>query len=81
MLASPGVELARVAATTKTYAEATCELGEKLGVPVVNLWKAFMAKTGWTDTWKPNEPLPGSLSVAQHDVLVELLSDGMTSHD
>jgi lysophospholipase L1-like esterase len=81
MLTNPGVELARVAATTKTYAEATCELGEKLGVPVVNLWKVFMAQTGWTDSWNPDEPLPGSMSVAQHDVLVELLSDGTVSHN
>jgi lysophospholipase L1-like esterase len=81
MLTNPGVELARVAATTKTYAEATCELGDKLGVPVVNLWKVFMAKTGWTDSWNPDEPLPGSMSVAQHDVLVELLSDGTASHN
>jgi lysophospholipase L1-like esterase len=82
MLANPGVELARVAATTKTYAEAACELGKKLNVPVVNLWKVFMARTGWTDAWGTEEPLPGSMSVAQHDALVELLSDGtaLTAH-
>lgn len=67
----------RVANTTKDYADTACEVGAKLDVPVVNLWKAFMAKAGFKlDGWKLGEPLPGSLSVPQNDALVELLYDG-----
>lgn len=70
-----------MAATTKSYAEATCEVGEKLRVPVVNLWEIFMSQTGWkADTWKTDDPIPGSMSIAQHKALVELLSDGMPSY-
>jgi len=77
-VANPGQKLERVAATTKAYADAVCEVGEKLHVPVVNLWNVFMARTGWTaDAWKTGDHLPGSTSLAQHDALVELLSDGM----
>ncbi|PSN74005.1 SGNH hydrolase [Corynespora cassiicola Philippines] len=70
--------LSRVAASTKSYADAACEVGEKLGVPVVNLWKAFMSKTGFdVDTWKVGDAIPGSLSLPQNDVLVELMYDGL----
>ena len=66
-----------MAASTKSYADAACEVGEKLGVPVVNLWKAFMSKTGFdVDTWKVGDAIPGSLSLPQNDVLVELMYDG-----
>jgi isoamyl acetate esterase len=67
----------RIASTTKIYADAACEVGAALGVPVVNLWKAFMDKTMFkADTWKSGDPLPGSLEIAQHEALVELLYDG-----
>lgn len=70
--------MTRLASTTKEYAEAACEVGAKLGVPVVNLWKAFMTKTDFEfDTWKVGDALTGALDVPQNDALVELMYDGM----
>ncbi|KAF2714605.1 SGNH hydrolase [Pleomassaria siparia CBS 279.74] len=76
-LAFPNEKLARVAATTKAYADATCEVGVKLGVPVINLWTAFMARAGWTVAALKDDPLPGSMSLVPNDALAELLSDGL----
>ncbi|KAJ4356397.1 uncharacterized protein N0V89_004430 [Didymosphaeria variabile] len=62
----------------KKYSEAAAALGEKLGIPVVNLWKAFMAKTGWKEEeWKENEPILGSLELPQNEELVRLMHDGL----
>jgi lysophospholipase L1-like esterase len=70
--------VSRTAATTKDYADAACEVGAKLNIPVVNLWKAFMAKTEFqADGWKPGDQLPGSLAIPRNDALVELMYDGM----
>jgi hypothetical protein len=70
--------VSRLAGTTKVYADAVVELGAKLNLPVVNLWKAFMAKTNFKiDAWKVGDHLPGSLESAQSDALVELMYDGM----
>lgn len=67
----------RTAAATKAYADAVVELGAKLNLPVVNLWKAFMAKTNFQiDGWKVGDVLPGSLETTQNDALVELMYDG-----
>jgi hypothetical protein len=67
----------RVASSTKDYADGVCEVGAKLNIPVVNLWKAFMEKASFqTDAWKLGDPLPGSLDVPQNDVLAELMYDG-----
>lgn len=53
------------------------ELGVKLKLPVVDLWKAFMAKTDFQiNGWKLGDLLPGSLDAAQNDALVELMYDG-----
>lgn len=69
--------MTRVAGATKEYADAACEIGEKLNVPVVNLWQAFMEKAAFQkDAWKIGDPLPGSLGVPQNDALVELMYDG-----
>lgn len=69
--------LSRRAATTKSYADAACEVGEKLQVPVVNLWKAFMITAGFQAAgWKTGEPLPGAMDVPQNDELVRLMYDG-----
>ncbi|KAF2270011.1 SGNH hydrolase, partial [Lojkania enalia] len=66
----------RLASDTKKYAEAACEVGQELGVSVVNLWKAFMERTGWeADKWKADEPIPGSLKLAENDALLELMWD------
>jgi len=68
----------RLAGATKTYADAVVQLGAELGLPVVNLWKAFMAKTDFkADIWKLGDDLPGSLDVSQNDALVELMYDGL----
>ncbi|KAH9867963.1 hypothetical protein IAQ61_007269 [Plenodomus lingam] len=70
--------VSRLAGTTKVYAEAVCDVGDKFNVPVVNLWKAFMAKTDFNmDTWKLGDLVPGSLEVPQNDALVELMYDGL----
>jgi hypothetical protein len=67
----------RVASATKDYADAACELGAKMDIPVVNLWKAFMEKADFKlDAWKLGDPLPGSLGAPQNDALVELMYDG-----
>jgi lysophospholipase L1-like esterase len=69
--------VSRLASTTKEYSDAIVELGAKLELPVVNLWKAFMAKTDFeADTWKLGDALPGSLDVPLNDALVELMYDG-----
>lgn len=66
-----------MASTTKEYADAACNVGAKLGVPVVNLWKAFMDKIDFkADAWKFGDPLPGSLSIPQNDALIKLMYDG-----
>ncbi|KAF1357667.1 lipase [Lizonia empirigonia] len=73
--------VSRTAATTKEYADAVVELGAKLNLPVVNLWKGFMAKTGFQiNGWKFGDLLPGSLDSAQNDALVELMYDGLHFH-
>ena len=70
--------MSRLASTTKAYADAVCEVGVKLNVPVVNLWKAFMDKADFKiDAWKLGDPIPGSLGVPQNDALLELMYDGM----
>ncbi|KAF1917481.1 SGNH hydrolase-type esterase domain-containing protein [Ampelomyces quisqualis] len=70
--------ITRLASATKDYAEAACEVGAKLNVPVVNLWQAFMDKAAFQKhAWKSGDPLPGSLGVPQNDALVELMYDGL----
>lgn len=68
------------AATTKSYADATCEVGKVLDVAVLNLWQVFMSETDWNvDTWKKEDPIPGSMYLPENDTLANLLTDGMTS--
>lgn len=62
----------RTAEHTKKYADACREVGEGLGVAVLDVWSIFMAKTGW----KAGEPLVGSKEVARNKVLDGLLVDG-----
>ncbi|KAF1942843.1 SGNH hydrolase [Clathrospora elynae] len=70
--------VSRVASATKEYADAVVEVGARLDVPVVNMWKAFMAKTGFKmDTWEVDDPIPGSLGIPQNDALRELMYDGL----
>lgn len=67
----------RLAATTKEYADAVCEVGARLQLPVVNLWKAFMARTDFrSEAWKLGDAVPGALGIPQNDALLELMYDG-----
>jgi lysophospholipase L1-like esterase len=69
--------VSRTAAATKEYADAACEVGAKLNIPVINLWKAFMEKAAFqVDVWKTGDHLPGSLAIPQDDALVKLMYDG-----
>jgi lysophospholipase L1-like esterase len=70
--------VSRTAASTKRYADAACEVGKKLGVPVVHLWTAFMTKARFqAEGWKTGDPIPGSMNVLQNDELVKLMHDGV----
>lgn len=62
----------RTASLTKLYAEATREVGTTLGVPVVDLWAAFMASAGW----KEGQPLIGSRDVPNLEEFCRLFADG-----
>ena len=62
----------RAAQNTKHYADASREVGESLGIPVVDLWTAFMIAAGWQE----GQPLTGSKQAARSDVLENLLVDG-----
>lgn len=69
--------MSRLAATTRDYALAAREIGQRLDVPVIDLWSAFMEKTAWKAAeWKNGEPIAGSLDIDQDPGLVELLFDG-----
>jgi lysophospholipase L1-like esterase len=74
---SKGYELRRTAEHTKLYADAVRNVGNDLGIAVVDLWTAIMLKAGW----KPNSPtpLPGCTDVPPNPVLSEHLSDGTKS--
>jgi lysophospholipase L1-like esterase len=63
----------RTAKHTKQYAEAVREVGSSLGVPVVDVWSAFMAAVGW----KEGEPLPGSRDLPNSDQFQRLFTDGL----
>lgn len=63
----------RTAENTARYAEVVRQVGKELNVPVLDVWTAFMEEAGW----KEGEPLPGSSSIEQNPVLVELLHDGL----
>lgn len=62
----------RTASRAKLYAEAVRDLAASLDVPVVDLWTACMASTGW----KEGQPLPGSRDLPNDARLQRLLSDG-----
>ncbi|KAF2497991.1 SGNH hydrolase [Lophium mytilinum] len=64
----------RTAVTTRSYAQAVCELGKELGIPVLDLWTAFMSTTGW----KIEDPdIPGGLHLPENSVLTDFLHDGL----
>jgi isoamyl acetate esterase len=67
----------RTAANTKKYADACRQVGEELGLPVVDLWRAFMSKAGWEE----GEPLIGSGDRERNRILESLLQDGICHID
>jgi lysophospholipase L1-like esterase len=64
---------ARTAVTTKSYAQAVCDLGKELDIPVLDLWTAFMSTTGWTIE---DSEVPGGLHLPENSALVDLMHDG-----
>jgi lysophospholipase L1-like esterase len=69
-----GYGLRRTAEHTKLYADVIRNVGNEMGVPVVDLWAEIMYKAGW----KPDSssPLPGCTDQPPNPVLAEYLSDG-----
>ena len=70
--ANDSVDPRRLAAHTKLYADACRDVGTSLGVPVVDIWTAFMNAAGWTE----GQPLAGSKDALRNEVLETLLVDG-----
>ncbi|KAF2400682.1 GDSL Lipase/Acylhydrolase family protein [Trichodelitschia bisporula] len=70
-----GFALRRSAENTRRYAEAVCEVGKELGLPVLDLWSIFMLQAGWKP--EAEKPLPGSLDEAPNEELARLLIDGL----
>jgi hypothetical protein len=64
--------LQRTAINTKRYADACREVGASLGVPVADIWRAFMTAAGWEE----GQPLAGAKDVAKNSILESFLSDG-----
>ena len=66
-------QLSRTAANTKIYADSCRQVGESMGIVVLDVWSAFALEAGW----QPGQGLPGSLSMPKSKALEELLTDGM----
>ena len=64
----------RKAADAQHYAELVKEVGKEAGVPVLDVWSAFMEKTGWKAG--DSLPIPGTLELGKSKELEELLYDG-----
>jgi len=74
--AAKGIHVTRrTAANTAAYAQAVRDLGRELGVPVLDLWTAFMREAGWNGSF--DVPLVGAKEAPQSEVLVGLLHDGL----
>jgi lysophospholipase L1-like esterase len=71
-----GYGLRRTAEQTKLYADAIRNVGNDLGVAVVDLWTEIMLRAGW----EPNSsgPLPGCSELPPNPVFADYLSDGKT---
>lgn len=65
-------ELRRTAKTTGQYAEACRETGSALGIPVVDIWTAFLKRAGWAE----GEPLVGSFARPRSEMFDSFFSDG-----
>ncbi|KAI9369609.1 SGNH hydrolase-type esterase domain-containing protein [Aspergillus egyptiacus] len=58
---------------TRRYAEAAREVAASLGLPVVDLWTAFMTAAGW----KEGQPLVGSREAPNAKKFESLFTDGL----
>ena len=65
-------EVLRTAEHTKLYADACRDVGNEIGVVVLDLWSAFMLKAGWI----PGQPLSGSKAVVKSLIFQNLFTDG-----
>ncbi|KAH8812661.1 GDSL Lipase/Acylhydrolase family protein-like protein [Xylogone sp. PMI_703] len=65
----------RQAKDAAEYAEVVKQVGRETGVPVVDVWSAFMERSGWKAG--SEEALPGSAVLGKDKVLAELLHDGL----
>ncbi|QKX59156.1 uncharacterized protein TRUGW13939_06288 [Talaromyces rugulosus] len=63
----------RTANNTKLYADACRDVARSLGLPVADLWTAFMNYAGWKD----GQPLVGSRDAPANELLSTLLTDGL----
>ncbi|CAG8974624.1 hypothetical protein HYALB_00009801 [Hymenoscyphus albidus] len=61
----------------REYAEAVKEVGSITGVPVVDIWTAFMRKIGWEESSAASIPIPGKSEDGGKAGLGLLLSDGL----
>ncbi|KAF2240448.1 SGNH hydrolase [Trematosphaeria pertusa] len=66
-------KLNRSNVVTKQYAEASREVAGDMGVACVDLWTAFMSRTGW----QPGDPLYGSQDLPENDAIRSLIHDGL----
>ncbi|KAK0387014.1 hypothetical protein NLU13_5328 [Sarocladium strictum] len=66
----------RTAARTAEYAAACRQVAHRLGHPLVDVWKLFMAEAGF-DGLTQQDALPGSKAGPPSSVLRELLWDGL----
>lgn len=66
-------ELRRTSQHTKLYVDACRDIGRCLGIPVVDIWSAFLKKAGWTK----EEALIGSLQEPRSEIFDNLFSDGI----
>jgi hypothetical protein len=64
--------LRRTAKNTKLYVDACKDVGKSLGIPVVDIWSAFLKKAGWVE----GETLVGSLERPESEIFTGLFSDG-----
>ncbi|OOF92473.1 hypothetical protein ASPCADRAFT_210319 [Aspergillus carbonarius ITEM 5010] len=63
----------RTAAHTKQYVEAAREVAAEFGLPVADVWSAFMSSVGW----KEGQPLVGSRDLPYDDKFATLFTDGL----
>lgn len=66
----------RKAKDAAAYAEAVREVGREMGVPVLDVWTAFMDAAGWKGG---EEVLPESSELGKNEVLADLMYDGEVS--